>query len=201
MILMMIVPIILTIVPVLIYQIAMKLCKRKITYAHYLWTYIMMIYIWLVFSVTGIGSVWDIISKGGLAVTFQRANINLIPLQSDGMFTYFMNIIMLMPLGFLLPYIWKNFRNPLKTALTGLFFSALIELVQLPTNRLVDIDDLIMNTLGAVLGYMVWKIIGKHFFNKNEEQRTSSLGNLEPIIYLILACACNFLFYDWRWFV
>lgn len=201
MLLMTLVPVGLTIVPVLIYQTAMRLCKRNTTCVHYIWTYIMMVYIWLVFSVTGIGSVWDIISKGGLAVAFKEANISLVPFQSEGIFTYCMNVIMFVPLGFLLPFIWRNFRNPLKTALTGFLFSMCIELAQLPTNRLADIDDLMMNTLGAVLGYSVWKIVGKYFLIKREKQRTASLGNLEPIIYLILAYACNFLLYNWRWFV
>ena len=200
MLLMLIIPIILTVAPVMVYQTVMLLCKKKSTSTHYVWTYIMMIYIWLVISVTGIGSIWDMISKGGLIATFQQANISLIPFQSEGMFTYCMNVIMLMPLGFLLPYIWKNFRNPLKVALTGFSFSIFIEFAQLPTNRLVDIDDLMMNTLGAILGYVVWKMIGKYFFNKKEEQRTTSLGKCEPVIYLSLACICNFLLYNWTWF-
>lgn len=128
-----------------------------------------------------------------------QASIGLVPFQSDGVFTYIMNVIMLMPLGFLLPYIWKNFRNPVKTALTGLGFSAFIEFAQLPTNRLVDVDDLMMNTLGAAAGYIVWKIMGDHFFHKKEKQRTVSLGTSEPVIYLGLACAGNFLLYDWSW--
>ncbi len=201
MILMMIIPIILTVFPVMLYQAVLLLHKRKSTSIHYFWTYIMMIYIWLVFSVAGIDSVWGIISKGGLIETFQQANIGIIPFQSDGLFTYCMNVIMLMPLGFLLPYIWRNFRNPIKVALTGLVFSVFIEFAQLPTNRLVDIDDLLMNTLGAVLGYVVWKMIGNHFFNKKEKQRTISLGNSEPVIYLALACASNFLLYNWTWFL
>ena len=184
----------------MVYQTVMLLGKKKSTSTHYVWTYIMMIYIWLVISVTGIGSIWDMISKGGLIATFQQANISLIPFQSEGMFTYCMNVIMLMPLGFLLPYIWKNFRNPLKVALTGFSFSIFIEFAQLPTNRLVDIDDLMMNTLGAILGYVVWKMIGKYFFNKKEEQRTTSLGKCEPVIYLSLACICNFLLYNWTCF-
>ena len=200
MLLMLIIPIILTVAPVMVYQTVMLLGKKKSTSTHYVWTYIMMIYIWLVISVTGIGSIWDMISKGGLIATFQQANISLIPFQSEGMFTYCMNVIMLMPLGFLLPYIWKNFRNPLKVALTGFSFSIFIEFAQLPTNRLVDIDDLMMNTLGAILGYVVWKMIGKHFFKKKEEQRTTSLGKCEPVIYLSLACICNFLLYNWTWF-
>ena len=201
MLLMLIIPIILTIAPVMVYQAIMLLGKKKSTSTHYVWTYIMMIYIWLVISVTGIGSIWDMISKGGLIATFQQANISLIPFQSEGMFTYCMNVIMLMPLGFLLPYIWKNFRNPLKVALTGFSFSIFIEFAQLPTNRLVDIDDLMMNTLGAILGYVVWRMIGKYFFKKNEKQRTISLGKCEPAIYLSLACICNFLLYNWTWFL
>ena len=200
MLLMLIIPIILTIAPVMAYQTVMLLGKKKSTSTQYVWTYIMMIYIWLVISVTGIGSIWDMISKGGLIAVFQRANISLIPFQSEGMFTYCMNVIMLMPLGFLLPYIWKNYRNPLKVTLTGFLFSAFIEFAQLPTNRLVDIDDLMMNTLGAILGYVVWRMIGKYFFNKKEKQRTISLGKCEPAIYLSLACICNFLLYSWTWF-
>lgn len=196
-----IVPIILTLGPVIIYQIVQFLFGRKTRAFHCIWTYIMMVYIRLVFLVTGIGSVWDIVERGGLAPALRQARINLIPLQSAGLFTYCMNAIMFMPLGFLLPYIWKNYRNPFRTALAGFFFSALIEAAQLPTNRLVDIDDLMMNTLGAFLGYLVWKLIGPHFFNRKEEQRTISLGELEPIIYIVSAWICMFLFYNWKWFI
>ncbi len=201
MILMMLMPVILTVVPVILYQAVLWLCKKKSTFTHYFWTFTIMIYVWLVFSLTGIGSIWDIFSKGGLIETFHQANIGLVSFQLDGVFTHSMNVIMLMPLGFLLPFIWKNFRNPIKVALTGLVFSAFIEFAQLPTNRLVDADDLLMNTLGTVLGYVAWKIIGNHFFNKKEKQRTVSLGDSEPVIYLGLACAGNFLLYDWSWFL
>lgn len=124
---MLFIPIILTVLPALIYQVVMLFFNKKSTTSHYLWVFVMMIYVYLVFSVTGIGSIWEMISKGGLIATLQQANISFIPFQSDGIFTYVMNIIMLMPLGFLLPYIWKNFRNPIKVGLTGLVFSILIE--------------------------------------------------------------------------
>ena len=198
---MLFIPIILTVLPALIYQVVMLFFNKKSTTRHYLWTFIMMIYVYLVFSVTGIGSIWEMISKGGLIATLHQANISLIPFLSDGIFTYVMNVIMFMPLGFLLPYIWKNFRNPIKVALIGLVFSICIEFAQLPTNRLVDIDDLMMNVLGAIFGFVVWKLIGRYFFNRKEEKRTVSLGNLEPVIYILLAWACNFLLYNWEWFV
>lgn len=193
--------IVLVIVPVAIYQAAMLLCKNKSTSSHYLWTYIMIIYLWIVFSVTGVGSMWDMYSKGGFAASLSQAKISLIPFRSGGVFTYFMNIIMVMPLGFLLPYIWRNFRRVSKVALTGFLFSVFIEFSQLFTNRLVDIDDLIMNTLGAILGYIVWKVIGEYFFNRNQAKRTQSIAASEPVIYIVSACACTFLLYNWTWFL
>ena len=201
MLLMLMIPILLTIVPGMLYQSMRLLARKKSTLTHYVWTYTMMLYIWLVFSVTGIGSIWDVIAKGGWAATVQQANISWVPFQSEGIFTYCMNVIMLMPLGFLLPYIWKNFRNPFKVAFTGFLLSVFIEFAQVPTNRLVDEDDVMMNTLGTMLGYLVWKTVGKHFFGGKEAQRTVSLGSCEPVIYLTLACACNFLLYNWTWFL
>ena len=117
MLLMLMIPILLTIVPGMLYQSMRLLARKKSTLTHYVWTYTMMLYIWLVFSVTGIGSIWDVIAKGGWAATVQQANISWVPFQSEGIFTYCMNVIMLMPLGFLLPYIWKNFRNPFKVGI------------------------------------------------------------------------------------
>ncbi len=86
-------------------------------------------------------------------------------------------------------------------AFTGFLLSVFIEFAQVPTNRLVDVDDVMMNTLGTMLGYLVWKMVGKHFFGGKEAQRTVSLGSCEPVIYLTLACACNFLLYNWTWFL
>lgn len=200
MILMALVPIGLTTVPVMIYQVRSAMCRRRSSLVHYIWTYVMMIYIWLVFSVAGIGSVWDIFSRGGLIGMLQQADINLLPFQSEGIFTYSMNVIMFMPLGSLLPFIWKEYRELWKIVLAGAIFSLFIELAQLPTNRLADVDDLLMNTLGAVLGYAVWKLVGRYFFRKREGERTRSLGRFEAVIYLFLACACNFLLYDQTWF-
>ena len=53
-------------------------------------------------------------------------NLSLLPFQSEGLFTYLTNIVMFMPLGFLLPYIWKNYRSLAKTALTGFLAAAFV---------------------------------------------------------------------------
>lgn len=67
--------------PCLIYQIMM--CKRKkIEYnkrpyfRHFIWCYIFIFYLYLIFEVTGLGSIWDI---GKYDEIIRIDEINLIP--------------------------------------------------------------------------------------------------------------------------
>ena len=65
-----------------------------------------------------------------------------------------LNIILFIPFGFLVPYIWPKF-NFWKTVLTGCFLSACIEATQYLMHwGCCDIDDVLNNTLGTVLGYL-----------------------------------------------
>ena len=66
-----------------------------------------------------------------------------------------LNIIMLIPVGFLLPFLVKK-----HTVLYGFLCSLCIEVFQLVTKRgYFEVDDLIHNTLGVVIGYGMVKII------------------------------------------
>lgn len=67
------------------------------------------------------------------------------------------NIFLFLPYGFFLPLIWRK-NSALKTALHGLLFSLLIETWQLFLSRNTDIDDIILNTTGALLGYAAFKL-------------------------------------------
>ncbi len=77
------------------------------------------------------------------------------------------NVIMFVPLGFLLPIVFKTFRSLLKTTRSAFCFSFLIEVFQYFIGRSCDIDDLILNTLGAVIGYGIFLLFSKWFRNKN----------------------------------
>jgi glycopeptide antibiotics resistance protein len=67
------------------------------------------------------------------------------------------NVLMLIPLGFLLPLLWSKFRRPLWCMSGGIILSLLIELIQYITKRgYVQTDDVLMNTLGTMLGFMVY---------------------------------------------
>ena len=111
------------------------------------------------------------------------------------MFKYY-NVL---PLGFLIPLIWKRYRNPLKIFMIGFGFSLSIELCQLFNRRNTDIDDLMMNTLGAVIGYFIWKWTKRLF--KNINHKSISLSKPEPIVYLTLAVLGEFLLFNWRIFL
>ncbi|MDD5946185.1 MAG: VanZ family protein [Oscillospiraceae bacterium] len=68
------------------------------------------------------------------------------------------NLVMLMPLGFMLPVIRKVSLK--QVLLISLCFSAGIELTQFITGRgLMEFDDVFNNTVGAVLGYIVYDVM------------------------------------------
>ena len=65
-----------------------------------------------------------------------------------------LNVAMFVPLGFLLPLLWKRFRRWFVTIPAGLGVSLAIELAQLAIGRgICDVDDLFANTLGGAMGY------------------------------------------------
>ena len=112
--------------------------------------------------------------------------------------TYILNIIMFMPLGFLLPLIWKNFRNAKKVVLMGFLMSLAIEICQLFNLRATDIDDLMMNTLGALVGYCCWKVFSLIF--RNAGTKCMEIKKSEPVIYMFGGILGLFLLYNWRVF-
>lgn len=70
------------------------------------------------------------------------------------------NILMTVPFGFLLPFIYKKMRSVFVVGLMGFLFSLSIETVQYITRRgLFEFDDLFNNTVGTVAGYIIFYII------------------------------------------
>lgn len=87
-------------------------------------------------------------------------NINLIPLRDGGSLSFLLNIVLFVPLGFLCPLISKTFERVRNTFLMGLALSLLIEMAQLFTlYRATDIDDLLTNVAGTMVGYICFRLI------------------------------------------
>jgi glycopeptide antibiotics resistance protein len=68
------------------------------------------------------------------------------------------NVAMFVPLGWLVVLVARR-RRILAAALAGFGLSALIEVVQAFTGRISDIDDLLLNGIGAVLGACIAVVI------------------------------------------
>lgn len=69
------------------------------------------------------------------------------------------NILLFVPLGLFLPCIWKRLRRYLQFLLTVVCVIAAVETVQLlSTLGSMDVDDLLLNVLGASVGFGIWRL-------------------------------------------
>lgn len=174
--------------------ISKKRHQEKISIRHFIWVYVFLLYLFLAISIAGSGSIWDI---GQYETVIRTNEINIVPFSSKGAMTYILNIIMFMPLGFLLPHIWEKCQKFWKVILYGFGFSFTIEMSQLFNKRITDVDDLLMNTLGAIIGYMIWILFKKLNFS-SKKIKYSSLSPIEPTAYILLAVLGNFILYNWK---
>lgn len=110
----------------------------------------MALYLCLVFSLVGLPDI--------RYIRFQP-NINLRP------FRYFFtdrttlpNVVLFVPLGLFLTTLWDRFSSGWRVLLFGFWVSMTIELLQIFTFRATDVNDLITNTLGTILGWGLGKM-------------------------------------------
>lgn len=81
------------------------------------------------------------------------------------------NIVAFIPLGFLLPLVFKRTGRLVVITRITLLTSITAEICQYIFNvGGLDIDDVLLNTVGGVLGYLVYTLVG----NRNKTQKGSS---------------------------
>ncbi len=103
---------------------------------------------------------------------------NIIPFEDlfksrhGAMKSILLNILMTMPFGFFMSFIFV--KTNFKRVITSTFILSLsIELFQLLTtifllnHRIFDVTDLITNTLGGIIGYLIYKLINRNGFINN----------------------------------
>ena len=79
--------------------------------------------------------------------------------QPSGFTQVYMNLVLFVPLGYLLPYIsaWFRARVHIRPALACFLTSFVIENIQLITRRgFYDLDDLVANTAGGIVGQLLF---------------------------------------------
>ncbi len=138
------------------------------------------IYLAAVYSLVGLPTI--------LFTTFE-VTLNLVPFV--GMIADYknalLNVLLFVPLGFFLPLLWSKFSTQKHTLLFGLGMTVSIELLQLLTYRVTDVDDVITNFLGTWLGYLLFKVFGG-FFRKilKPQQRTEDLWLILGIVAAVM---------------
>ena len=117
-------------------------------------------------------------------------NISLIPLTDEKNLRFFLqlglNAAMFAPFGFLLPVLWRKCRKWNVTVLSGFLLSLFIELIQLFSSRATDVDDLLMNTLGAGFGYFAAWIFFHKKWALDPAPGTSKVGDILSLTVSIL---------------
>ena len=87
-------------------------------------------------------------------------NCNLIPFVGSSPVLVLLNLILFLPLGFLLPVVFRSCKkNVKKIVLIGALLSFGIELLQMFGGRYAEIDDFIVNTAGTFSGYILYSCI------------------------------------------
>lgn len=174
--------------------------QGKVRVEHYLFGYLFMLYLVISLKdIVGFPALSDLERRiiSGRAI-FEPV-LNFIPFRSGVEISSILNIIFFIPFGFLLPTLWMEFRKLLPTVVAGFLFSLIIEVGQLFTIRATDVDDLIMNTLGSIFGFIIFKIFSKIF--KKLSSKTASEGynkncsiiKYGPYLYILIAVISVFL--------
>lgn len=140
---------------------------------------IMYCYLYLMLTnIVEIPTLREFVRLSQLGEEFFNPNINLIPLSDGWSLSFILNIFLFIPLGFLCPIISNTFKRIKNTFFIGFGLSLFIEIVQLFTlYRVTDIDDLLTNVIGTMIGYFCFILISKLRIVKPHSNQNSTAWN------------------------
>ena len=133
---------------------------QRLSWRHSFYVLIFAVYLFGVFYFTGAGTVFEL-RRCGLEYGSQQ--VNLLPFSDPQLdiVGYGLNVLLFLPLGTLLPLLWKPFARCRLTVACGFCLSLLIEISQLCNLRSTDVDDLILNTAGAGIGFFLFRLYAR----------------------------------------
>lgn len=111
-----------------------------------------------------------------------------------GLVSVLLNVCIFIPLGFIVPSIISKFNMLWKVILLSLGLSFVFETIQLLIGRAFDIDDILCNTAGGIIGFCIFSLI-TYFGNrkKSEPKYIIHAGNViasSILTVFIVAAIC-----------
>lgn len=101
--------------------------------------------------------------------------INLVPIvhlmdyeiRREALINFIGNTAMFIPIGIIWPSLFRELNAFPRAMAAGIGFSLCIEILQLPFfERVSDIDDLLLNSLGYLMGYGIYALARRLFHKK-----------------------------------
>ena len=108
---------------------------------------------------TGFSGWFRTLFTEGFSSAFSQISI----VRPEDLSQFYLNMILFVPMGYLLPYVFRWFRARvrIRPVLFCLLLSLLVENLQLITKRgMYDFDDIISNTLGGWIGQLLYITVG-----------------------------------------
>lgn len=160
-----------------------KSIKEKLIFINKMFfEYLLVLNIITILQITGvIGMSFQMPSFIETIQFFNKVNT---PFIGSSILMITLNLMLFIPLGFLLPVALKDNKwNCKKVVIVGFLLSFCIEFLQLFGGRMFEIDDIVANSSGALLGYLLFET-----FNaiKKEKTRKKSIFKINQNIYEII---------------
>lgn len=173
-----------------------SLPKMKISIASLILYYYLCL---LLTNIVGIPTMNEFIRLSQLGESLFHPKVNFLPFSDGFSLSFILNIFLFIPLGFLCPIISKTYERAKNIILLGFGLSLSVEVTQLFTlYRVTDINDLLTNVLGTVIGYLCFQVILKFRSARSQEAypcqqsaRKHSLAYL-PVMIIGIAFVLGF---------
>lgn len=184
-------------IPFVLFTIRDILKNKKIYYEKHFFNLIFFIYFINLLKY----AIFPIYINSEIATIFQesmslseiiKSNVNLIPIFKDfNYIDFFLNILMTVPLGFILPCITKGLDDK-RIYRIGLITGIGIELIQFIlifiqgfTFRNININDSIANFLGVLVGFYLFKYFIRFLRIESVDETNKSLNLFQRLIYFV----------------
>ena len=167
--------------------------KQKLQISKF-YTILMMLFTCYLIGVYHFNGVATIYEAVAYQLEIRKDSINLIPFSNNiDIVAYLLNVVLLIPLGIFVPVLWEKVNRLIDIARIGFLFSVFIEITQLINNRQTDIDDVILNTSGAVIGFMIYKLCSHPLKQKFQQ---NSIPVIELPVCILILFAGRFLLFN-----